>query len=83
MPEVDLVLVVEDTDEDVEAIGRAIGRSHPELDLEFLRSGAEALPRLRAAGARLPRLLLLDLSMPGESGLDGAARSAPTIPSTS
>ena len=66
----DWVLVVEDTDEDVEAIGRAIGRSHPELELEFLRSGAAVLPRLRAAGERLPRLMLLDLSMPGEGGVD-------------
>jgi CheY-like chemotaxis protein len=66
----DLVLVVEDSDEDVEAIGRAIGRSHPDVRLEFLRSGAGVLPRLTAAGAQRPRLVLLDLNMPGERGLD-------------
>ncbi|GIE98446.1 response regulator [Paractinoplanes rishiriensis] len=65
----DLIFVVEDSDEDVEAIGRAIGRSHPGLRVEFFRSGTEVLPRL-AAGIDRPRLLLLDLNMPGESGLD-------------
>ena len=65
----DLVLVVEDSDEDVEAISRAITRSHPGKKLEFLRSGADVLPRLMAPGAARPRILLLDLNMPGESGL--------------
>ncbi|GAA2471998.1 response regulator [Winogradskya humida] len=69
-PDRDLVLVVEDSDEDVEAIGRAIGRSHPQVRLEFLRSGAEVMPRLTAAGATLPGMVLLDLNMPGEGGLD-------------
>jgi CheY-like chemotaxis protein len=66
----DLIFVVEDTDEDVEAIDRAISRSHPDVRVEFFRSGAEVLPRLTAAGAEHPRLVLLDLNMPGESGLD-------------
>jgi CheY-like chemotaxis protein len=66
----DLIFVVEDTDEDVEAIDRAIGRAHPDLRVEFFRSGTEVLPRLTAGGADQPRLLLLDLNMPGESGLD-------------
>ena len=65
----DLILVVEDSDEDVEAISRAISRSHPGKRLEFLRSGAEVLPRLVAPGADRPRIMLLDLNMPGESGL--------------
>jgi CheY-like chemotaxis protein len=66
----DLVLVVEDSDEDVEAIARAIGRSHPDVRLEFLRSGIEVMPRLTAEGADRPGLVLLDLNMPGEGGLD-------------
>lgn len=64
------VFVVEDTDEDVEAIDRAIGRSHPDVRREFFRSGTEVLPRLIAPDSAPPRLLLLDLNMPGESGLD-------------
>lgn len=66
----ELILVVEDSDEDVEAIDRAIGRSHPEVELEFLRSGTEVLPRLETPGKPRPGLLLLDLNMPGEGGLD-------------
>ncbi|WP_436519749.1 response regulator [Actinoplanes sp. HUAS TT8] len=63
------VLVVEDSPEDVEAIERAISRSHPRAHLEFLRSGDEVLPRLTVAGAVLPGIMLLDLNMPGEGGL--------------
>ena len=46
----ELVLVVEDSDEDIEAIARAIGRSHPDVRLEFLRSGTGVLPRLLQPG---------------------------------
>ncbi|MDR7279803.1 response regulator [Catenuloplanes atrovinosus] len=66
----DLIMVVEDSDEDVEAIDRAIGRTHPGIRLEFVRSAAEVLPRLTADGATRPGMVLLDLNMPGESGLD-------------
>ena len=65
----DLILIVEDSTEDVEAIERAISRAHPDLRLEFLRSGGEVLPRLTTPGAELPGLILLDLNMPGEGGL--------------
>ncbi|MFI1990348.1 response regulator [Actinoplanes sp. NPDC020271] len=65
----ELVLVVEDSPADVEAIERAISRSHPQLRLEFLRSGTEVLTRLTAPGAALPTIMLLDLNMPGEGGL--------------
>ncbi|MFI5496785.1 response regulator [Actinoplanes sp. NPDC051859] len=65
-----LILVVEDSDEDVEAVHRAISRSHPQLRLEFLHSGSQVLPRLTAPDAERPRLVLLDLNMPGEGGLE-------------
>jgi CheY-like chemotaxis protein len=65
---VDLILVVEDSDEDIEATARAIGRSHPLARLEFLRSGAGVLSRLTAGP--VPQIVLLDLNMPGEGGLD-------------
>ncbi|HEY0001803.1 MAG TPA: response regulator [Actinoplanes sp.] len=65
----ELILVVEDSDEDVEAIERAIGRSHPDVRLEFVRRGDAVLPRLADPAVPLPDLVLLDLNMPGESGL--------------
>jgi CheY-like chemotaxis protein len=77
----DLIYVVEDSDEDVEAIERAIGRSHPALRLEFHRSGADVLAGLTEPGRERPWLMLLDLNMPGESGLDviRAVRARPDL----
>jgi CheY-like chemotaxis protein len=66
----DLIFVVEDSDEDVEAIERAISRSHPALRREFFRSGADVLAGLTEPQRERPWLVLLDLNMPGESGLD-------------
>lgn len=70
----DLILVVEDSDSDVEAIERAISRTHPDVRLEFLRSGTDVLPRLTAPGSALPGLILLDLNMPGDGGLETIRR---------
>ncbi|WP_424186322.1 response regulator [Actinokineospora sp. G85] len=63
-----VVLVVEDSEEDREAIERALSRSHPELALEFLPEGGGVLARLRATDRPRPSLLLLDLNMPGVDG---------------
>ncbi|MFB7718152.1 response regulator [Nocardia sp. NPDC056100] len=63
------VLLVEDSDEDREAIERALHASHPHLRLEFVTDGASALTRLRDHTQPRPRLVFLDLNMPGISGL--------------
>ncbi|WP_410586232.1 response regulator [Amycolatopsis sp. lyj-23] len=63
-----LVLVVEDSAEDQEAIRRALARSHPELELEFAGDGDAAIARLTEAGADRPALVLLDLNLPGRDG---------------
>ncbi|MEU4078027.1 response regulator [Streptomyces venezuelae] len=61
------VLVVEDSQEDAEAIERALARSHPHLVLEFLDRADQLVEHL-TAGSALPGLILLDLNMPGTNG---------------
>lgn len=63
-----VVLVVEDSEEDREAILRALSRSHPELVLEFLPDGHLVADRLRDTTLPHPALVLLDLNMPGVDG---------------
>ncbi|GAA0252364.1 response regulator [Cryptosporangium japonicum] len=64
----DVVLLVEDSDEDVEAVRRALRVTHPAVRVEHVSSGGELVPWLSASGR--PALVLLDLNMPG---LDGQA----------
>ncbi|MFE2012601.1 response regulator [Streptomyces sp. NPDC059491] len=61
------VLVVEDSQEDSEAIERALTRTHPHLVLEFTDRADRLVERL-AAASELPGMILLDLNMPGVSG---------------
>ncbi|WP_328457762.1 MULTISPECIES: response regulator [unclassified Amycolatopsis] len=67
-PDERLVLVVEDSAEDREAIQRALTRTHPELELEFAPDGDAAIARLTDPGPDRPGLLLLDLNLPGRDG---------------
>ncbi|WP_433206271.1 response regulator [Dactylosporangium sp. CS-047395] len=66
----DLVLFVEDSVQDVEAVRRALRRTHPAVHLEHLPSGEGVVARLTAGGLTRPRLLLLDLNLAGLSGID-------------
>lgn len=68
------VLVVEDSDDDREAIERALRASHPDLLLEFVADGTEGLARLRDTGRARPSLVLLDLNMPGTDGYQVLSR---------
>ncbi|MDF3301433.1 response regulator [Streptomyces tropicalis] len=61
------ILVIEDSEEDAEAIERALARTHPSLRLDFVDRGEGVVERLLAAPA-LPGLILLDLNMPGLGG---------------
>lgn len=62
------MLIAANSGEDAEAITRAVGRSHPEIAVEFVPSGADVMPRLSDPAAPGPSLLLLDVTMRGETG---------------
>ena len=67
-PQEGLVLVVEDSEEDAEAVERALGRSHPLVRLEFATYPDTVVPRLLDTAAERPALVLLDLNLPGRGG---------------
>ncbi|WP_443076301.1 response regulator [Streptomyces sp. SP18ES09] len=74
------VLVVEDSQEDAEAIERALNRTHPHLVLEFTHRADGLVERL-TGGPLLPGMILLDLNMPGVSGHSALAsiRACPAL----
>ena len=70
------VLLVEDNPDDAEFTLRALRRAHVGLAVMHLEDGIEALEfvlgtgaHAARAGARLPRLMLLDLNLPRLDGL--------------
>jgi len=68
------VLVVEDSDDDVTIIKRAMRKSEVKCDLYFARDGEEALDvlyqRKEFEDTPRPDLILLDLNLPKIDGLD-------------
>jgi two-component system response regulator len=62
------ILLVEDTEDDIDLTLRALNRSHLSNDIVVARDGRAALDYL-AAGA-LPVLVLLDLRLPKIDGLE-------------
>lgn len=63
------VLIVDDNPDGILLMRFALERLDPSLDVEKALSGNEALERLRSAD-KLPALVLLDLRMPGMSGIE-------------
>jgi two-component system, response regulator len=64
-----VLLLVEDNADDIALARRALARSDVKAHLEVTGSGNEALAFLESA-ARLPRVVFVDLNMPGLSGFD-------------
>ena len=60
------ILVVDDTPENLQIVGETLSRHIP-CDLSFATDGRQALESLKES---LPELILLDVMMPGMSGLD-------------
>ena len=82
------ILLIEDDENDVILVRRALRRSGLEVELRVVRDGGQAIAYLQGAGAyadrashRLPSLLLLDLKMPGRSGFEVLAwvRAQPAL----
>jgi two-component system, chemotaxis family, response regulator Rcp1 len=63
-----LILLVEDNPADARLTVEAFHRADAELQIEICEDGESALARLRDASAPLPRLILLDLNLPGIDG---------------
>jgi CheY-like chemotaxis protein len=93
-PSVPLVLAIEDSDEDYEALKRSFAQSPIPTRLHRCRTGKEALEYLESLRQtntidphRIPALIMLDLNLPGIDGrrvlekieLDPAWRYIPTI----
>ena len=71
------ILVVDDTPENLQIVGETLSRHIP-CDLSFATDGRQALESLKES---LPELILLDVMMPGMSGLE-VCRTLKTDPRT-
>jgi two-component system response regulator len=72
-----LILLVDDNEDDVDLTLRAFARTSPATEVAVARDGREALEFLSNACVKaktdpdaMPRLVLLDLNLPGISGLE-------------
>lgn len=66
------ILLIEDSQTDIDLIQRAIQKTDSKVHLEVARSGEEALETLKRweAGAPTPIVILLDVKLPGVGGLE-------------
>ena len=62
------ILQVEDSPEDRMMTEEALGEASPSLELRSVATANEAISMISAEGEWRPNLVLLDLSLPGETG---------------
>ena len=77
MPDLSVILLVEDQDNDILLVTRAFKTAGVANPIQIVRSGKEAVAYLSGQGKfanraefPLPRIVLLDLRMPGMDGYD-------------
>ena len=74
MPSLRRLLVVEDSESDLELLREALSDAEPEVALDAVHHGEDALAFLRRegrfAGSAHPDLVLLDLNLPRMGGLE-------------
>jgi two-component system response regulator len=64
-----MILLVEDNDNDASLMLRVLNKQSPSTTIRVARDGAEALDMLESQDTEPPQLILLDLHLPGISGL--------------
>jgi chemotaxis family two-component system response regulator Rcp1 len=74
MTELHRLLVVEDSESDIELLREALADSEPAIELDVVRHGEDALSFLRREGefeaAARPDLVVLDLNLPRMGGFE-------------
>src|SRR5687767_15171364 len=69
MPTLPSILVVDDSDDDIALLRRALNQEDVKNHIDICKSGADALYYLSRASP-LPRLMLLDINMPAIDGFE-------------